>query len=183
MSKKMKIQLYSMVVIGIITIAGHYLFVFYSQYRAKTLYNIVKSHQKFFIYETYRVRLNNVLYVEKCKDTAELINYYAREDKKDTLATFNFDIRFMPISKYQPVYVVNIPAKGSNVIEVVDFNTKCWGFIKGYVYKQTAHINPASDSLIKSYETHWAKYNSDPEHIKTSKISAKISPYGIYCDE
>ncbi len=36
---------------------------------------------------------------------------------------------------YKPMYVYRYLNKGSNVVEMIDFNVKCWGFIKGYVYK------------------------------------------------
>jgi len=122
------------------------------------------------------------MYVEDVKDTAELINYYDRVAKHDTTASINFPIKSMPISLHVPIYVYKYLNKGSRVVELVDFDIDCWGYIRGYVYKPATHLLPPADSLVKSYELDVAKYDNDNQSQTIHQIKRRgTSAYGWYC--
>jgi hypothetical protein len=182
MNKKVKIWIISVAVINIVGFSLMYISKFVAQQQAKKLFSKVKNNDKVFVYETYSGALNNVLYVEKLKDTTDLIDYYYKLENKDT-AYINFDIKFMPLTLYKPIYTVRKLGKASKIIEVVDFNTKCWGYIKGYICYANTHRNAPSDSLVHAHVMYVAQKNSDKEVQKIDRIYKKISEYGWYCNE
>ena len=137
----------------ILFFAGMYIYAAIAKYRTKELFKAVQNHEKLYVYETYFGALNAVMYVVNLKDTSALITYYQRDAKHDTVTNYiNFEINTFPISLHEPIYVYNYLNKGSNIIQLVDFNTKCWGYIQGYVYKPTTHFTAPPDSLIKQEE-------------------------------
>jgi hypothetical protein len=183
MNKKVKIWLISIVVIGVGLNLGMYLCMKIEQYEAKALYEKVQHHDKLYVYETYYGALNAAFYVENLKDTSELIDFYVKYAKHDSNAYFNFPIKTMPIGMHEPIYVYRYLSKNSEIVEMVDFNKSCWGYIKGYVYKPTTHTSTPPDSLVKKEEAFIAKYNAD-EHAKMmNRITKKVSEeYGWYCN-
>jgi len=183
MNKKIKIWLISIVVIGVGLNLGMYLWMKIEQYQAKALYQKVQHHDKLFVYETYFGVLNPVLYVKDLKDTAELISYYSKVEKKDTSAFFNFQIKMMRICMREPMYVYNNPKKGSKIVQMIDFDVNCWGYVEGYLYKPTTHRYAPPDSLIKKEEAFIVKHNQDKRVQMLSKIAKKISEYGWYCND
>lgn len=162
---------------------GMYIEIKIEQYQAKNLYEQVKNHDKLYVYEAYSGVLNPVLYVKDLKDTAELINYYSKVEKNDTSAFFNFEIKMMRTTMYEPMYVYNYQKKGSKIIQMIDFDVHCWGYVKGYLYKPTTHRHAPPDSLIKKEEAYIVKQNQDKRVQMLSKIAKKISDYGWYCDD
>jgi hypothetical protein len=182
MNRIFKIWLIAIFIIGVGANLVVYISIKVEQYLTKNLFEQVENHDKLYVYETYFGSLNAVMYVEDVKDTADLINYYNRIAKRDTTAYINFPIKCMPISLYVPIYVYKYLNKSSKVVELVDFDVKCWGYIRGYVYKPTTHEHPPADSLIKSYELDMAKYNSKKEVQTIRQIKERgISAYGWYC--
>jgi hypothetical protein len=88
----------------------------------------------------------------------------------------------MPISLHVPIYVYKYLNKGSRVVELVDFDIDCWGYIRGYVYKPATHLLPPADSLVKSYELDVAKYDNDNQSQTIHQIKRRgTSAYGWYC--
>ena len=183
MKRKIKIWLISVVVIAVGLNLGMYIDVKIEQHHAKALFEQVKNHDKLYVYETYFGALNPVFYVKNFKDTADLINYYSKVAKHDTSAFFNFEINTMPISMYEPMYVYSYLKKGSKIVQMIDFDVHCWGYVKGYVYKPTTHRCPPPDSLIKKEEASIIKDNQDPHVQMMNRIAKKISDYGWYCND
>jgi hypothetical protein len=181
--RKFKILFVSMIVIAVTLNLGVLLCIAIQKHYTKVLFEQVKDHDKQFVYETYTRALNAVMYVDDPKDTAALITYYSRLSKLDTATNYiNFKIQSMRITLYKPIYVYQYLKKGSQIVELIDFNTKCWGYIKGYVYLPTTHAKAPADSLIKQEELYMRNYNSNPQNQLTNRIYKKINPYGWYCD-
>jgi hypothetical protein len=171
----------TMIVVGLPLL---YLTIYLEQYRAKRIFKRVENNDKLFVYEAYLGGLNAAMYVDDLKDTSKLIEFYNKLDRRDTVTAFiNFKIRFMPITFYEPIYVYRYLNKGSKIVELIDFNTKCWGYMKGYVYKGVTHLKPPAASLIKRYEQSVAMESQDPQRLKIKNIAKKVSPYGWYCTE
>lgn len=149
----------------------------FGQCYTKYLFNEVKDNNKVFVYETYTGALNPVLYVTDLQDTSELIAYYDKIAKHDMAnAFFNFRINFMPTTLYQPIYTGKSMGKASKIVEVIDFNTKCWGYIRGYICLSTTHKIAPSYRLVKVYK------NRITETPSSDRIHKKTNPYGWYCD-
>ncbi len=113
--------------INVIGFPTFYLARYVGQYNAKRLFNDIKNNEKVFVYETYSGSLSPVFYVDDLKDTLELINYYKKVAKNDTTAYINFELKFMPLTLYKPIYVLRKFGKSSQIIELADFNNECWG--------------------------------------------------------
>lgn len=123
------------------------------------------------------------MYVKDLKDTSALITYYQRLAKNDTATNYiNFDIK-TDMTLHEPIYVYKYFGKGSNIIQLIDFNKKCWGYFKGYYYIPTMHLMPPRGSLVKQEEAFIAKYNADKHVQMMNRIAKKISEYGWYCDD
>jgi len=182
MIRKFKIWLCSILIIGITVNLGMYIYVKIAQYRARALFGQVKNHDKVYVYETYFGALNAVMYVVDLKDTSALIDYYAKVEKHDTSAVINFEINFMRLTLHEPIYVSKYFNKGSNIMQIVDFDNHCWGYVEGYIYKPTSHISAPPDSLIKQYEEFVLRRNATKEVQRINRIGKKINPYGFYCD-
>ncbi len=184
MGRRFKIWAASIIVINILGFSSIYIIEGIEKYIAKKIYHKVKNNDKVFVYETYLGSLNSVMYVDDLQDTMKLIKYYNKLAKLDTATAFiDFEIKSMPLTFYKPIYVYKKLNKGSNIVELVDFNKKCWGYMAGYVYKPTTHENPPPDSLIKLKEDFIRKYNNDEKVKILNRISKKISSYGWYCNE
>jgi len=169
--------------INITAFLGMFIYAQVAKYYTKALFKEVYGHDKLFVYETYSMALNAAFYVEDMKDTSALIVYYQRLAKLDTGANYiNFPLK-ASITLYEPIYVYKRFGKGSNIVQLIDFNKKCWGYFKAYYYVPTTHIAAPPDSLVKKEEAFDAKYNSDQRVQMINKISAKISPYGWYCSD
>ena len=182
MKRKFKIWLISIVVIGVGLNLFMFIYVQIAKYHAKALYKEVANHDKFFVYETYTRALNPVFYVENLEDTSALITYYQRLAKLDTATNYiNFEIQML-ITTHEPIYVYKPFNKSSNIVQFIDFDKGCWGYMKGYLYKGNTHIVAPPDSLVNRYELFWAKQNSDPHQQMINRITKKISPYGWYCN-
>jgi hypothetical protein len=183
MKRKIKIWLLSIVLIAVVLNLGMYIEIKVEQYQAKNLYGQVRNRDKLYVYETYSGVLNPALYVKDLKDTAELISYYSKVEKNDTSAFFNFEIKMMRITMHEPMYVYSYQKKGSKIVQTVDFDVHCWGYVKGYLYKPTTHRYAPPDSLIKKEEAFIVRHNQDKRVQMLNRIAKKISDYGWYCND
>jgi len=183
MKRKIKIWLISVLVIIVGLNLGMYIDIKIEQYHANVLFEQVKNHDKLYVYETYFGALNAVMYVKDVKDTTKLINYYSKVEKHDTSAVINFEINTMPISMYEPIYVYRYLEKGSKIVQMIDFDVRCWGYVKGYVYEPTTHHCAPPDSLIKKEETSIIEYSQNKHAQMINRIAKKISDYGWYCND
>lgn len=132
-----------LIVIGISVIwfvAGH---IINKKYHEK-----IKSKKKMYCYQQYWNVVNPVLFVKEEQYIDSLIGYYRKIENGDTNTIFNFPPLSLPYDTC--VYVIGYE-RDSLVAKVVCYYD--WGkqgsFVKGYVYKNTLHINPPPDSLIK----------------------------------
>ncbi len=183
MNRKLKIWLLSIVIIAVGINLFMFLYIHIAQYYTKSLFKEVQNNNKVYVYETYFHALNAPFYVEDLKDTAALVTYYQRLAKLDTATNYiNFPLK-MNMTLYEPIYVYKSFGQGSNIIQLIDFNKKCWGYFEGYYYKPTTHAAAPSDSLVKEKEAFIAKYNSDKRVQMVNRISKKISVYGWYCND
>ena len=182
MSKKFKTWIISTIVLMVVINLFGFLYIKIAQYHAKTIFEQVKNNEKVYVYETYYGGLNNALYVEDVEDTTQLIQYYDKVAKLDTPAIINFDIKNIPIGLYSPLYVYKYFQKGSKVVEVIDFDYKCWGILKGYVYLSVIHKKLPPDFLIKQSDSILQKYNESKHAQMIKRIAHKISDYGWYCN-
>ena len=154
-----------------------YTIAFLFKRHAQQLYHDVQSHERLYVYETFFGALNNVLYIENLKDSTSLINFYDSAAKRINTTIGEYEIQTMPIHEIQPLYVLKDLGATSRMIEVIDFDTTCWGYIRGYVYKATTHKNPPADSLMKKkleFIEQKKANNKDP-------VTSHTSAYGFYC--
>ncbi len=70
--------------------------------------------------------------------------------------------------------------KDSTIVEIVDFNTKCWGYIKGYVYFTNIHTKPPSKERQSEYYR-LINTNTRNKKIEGKNLYDKPSEYGITC--
>ncbi|HZY39102.1 MAG TPA: hypothetical protein VFE53_20740 [Mucilaginibacter sp.] len=184
MNRKFKIWLMSIVIIAVGLNLFMFLYIHIIQYYTKRLFREVQNHDKLYVYETYFGALNAPFYVEDIKDTGALVTYYQRVIKHDTATNYiNFPLK-MNMTLYEPIYVYKHFGKGSNIVQLVDFNKKCWGYFKGYYYIPTTHAAPPTDSLVKKEEAFIIKYNSDKDVQIRNRISADPDKvYGWYCGD
>jgi len=178
MKNRFKIWIISVVIMAVGISLGMFIYVKIQQHLAKELYLRVRNNPKVYVYETYYTTLTAVMYVDKLEDTSALIDYYKKTAKHDTSAVINFEIKDMPLTMYEPIYVYSYLNKSSNIVRVIDFDVNCWGYISGYVYKPTTHMNAPPDSSIKRLEAldNARGYDKRPNHQQG------ISPYGWWCN-
>lgn len=182
MKRKFRIWVLATVVIGISLNIFWFVYTKIAIYHAKVLFKEVQNHDKLYVYDNYYPALNAAFYVEDLKDTAALISYYNKVAKHDTTDSISFEINFMRLTLHEPMYVYGYLNKGSKIIQLIDFDKDCWGYLKGYVYRPTTHLNPPPDSLIKLEEEYIAKDKLDKQKQLIHRIAKKISDYGWYCD-
>jgi hypothetical protein len=152
------------------------------KHQARVLFEQVKNHDRLYVYETYYKALNPVFYVIDIQDTGLLINYYSKLEKLDTPAYITFDNTAMFYTLYQPIYVCKNMNKGSKIIQLADFDMRCWGYFKAYFYKPTTHFQAPPDSLVKKEETLIENDKQDKSKQVRDRISKKNSVYGWFCD-
>ena len=171
----------AIIYILIVGMSSVLIFVGVSKYHAKYLFEKTRTNEKVYTYETYFGALNSAMYVDDLNDTSELINYYTKLEKNDTPAYINFPIKTMRITLHNPMYVYKYMNKSSKIVELIDFDTVCWGYMKGYLFKPTVHSYPPPDSLIKKEEDFMKSYSLDPTVIRNSKYVESNNDYGCYC--
>lgn len=84
---------------------------------------------------------------------------------------------------HEPMYVYSYLKSGSKIVQMIDFDAHCWGYVKGYLYTPTTHRYAPPDSLIKKEEAFIFRHNQDKRVQVLNKIAKKISDYGWYCDD
>jgi hypothetical protein len=168
-SKILKIII-SSIVITILINVGYFIYFKYNIYKSKQYFNSIKNNPKVFIYDTsYRV-INPVLYITNLNYKESLITYYKNIELKNEIP-IDFPLNYMRFP--DPVFLIGSLKQDTSIVEVVDFNTHCWGYVKGYVYYKTVHLDAPSDSLINQYNAHLKK-------LKVSRNKRSIK-YGIQC--
>jgi hypothetical protein len=168
-SKILKIII-SSVVITILLNVGYFIYINYNIYKSKQYYNSIKDNLKVFVYDTTYGVINPVLYITNLKNKESLITYYENVELKNEIP-IDFSMNYMRFP--DPVFLIGSLKQDTSIVEVVDFNTHCWGYVKGYVYYKTVHLDAPSDSLINLYNAHLKK-------LKVNR-NKKFSKYGIQC--
>lgn len=160
------------VVVGMATIFFLYIGILkgYSWY----LYHRIKDNQKLYVYDDFSGKsLNAILYIENISDTLKLKEYYSFQ-KKGIEKPIPFKLRYVPVDR--PVFIMGYIDKDSTIIEFVDVETCCWGYIRGYVSKATTHDVPPTTQQLVNYHKFVETLPSQPRYYK------QPSNYGIYCD-
>lgn len=178
--KKVKIILISLVIIGVGLNLGIYIDVLISKSKAKELYKKVQNNMRYYVYDDFSNALNSVLYITDLKDSNALISYYYYQSIKRDSPAHMSEMLFLPISVSKPIYLLKEIAPNSNIMEVVDFDTICWGYIKGYAYRGTLHKNPPPDSLVRKLEKYISTKNASSDK---NEVVNHTNPYGWYCKE
>ena len=177
MKTRIKVLLVSIVVIGISYNVVWFVVVYFAKRHAKNLYHEVQSHERVYVYESFSRALNNVIYIDDLKDSNAIINFYDC-DAKGIDTTVGVDVfSTMPLTTVEPLYVLKDCGPGSRMVEVISFDTSCWGYIKGYVYKATTHTHPPPDSLIKKEN----EFMKRPNPYNKNTVHKHANPYGFYC--
>ncbi len=151
------------------------LYVFASKIYAKHLFRCLQKNQITYLYELNKNSVNAALYIKNIKDSGALAKYYV-DQGMNIQDVIPFDINYMPLSG--GAYITNRYGIDSSIIEVVSFDTICWGYYKSYVYKTSSHSTRAPDSSIE--QAFKAIYTKDD--ASSDKLYKKISPYGFWCN-
>lgn len=161
---------------------GFFSYVFLAKQYTKHLFSKYIDNSKVYVYETYYGAINNVYYITDLSDSVNLIKYYSAVIKGDTAHAFlNFEIKSMPYNNL--IYVKNFGKKGSNIVELIDFNTDCWGYIEGYVYKPTIHTQKAPEELLrKRLKLDDSRIEAYKNTITYRNHGFPASGYGCQCD-
>ena len=117
---------------------GHTMYLFYFK---------LKNNDKVYAYDDFsNDGLHPIVYTENEKHLGDLINFYEKQ-LHDINSSLPFEPKFAPIMR--PIYVVNYIDKDSAIIEFIDIETCCWGYIHGYLYSKTIHTKPPSPERIQ----------------------------------
>lgn len=154
------------------------LYIDHKQDEVKKYYNKIKDLPRYYVYDTTYGAINSVYYIKDLKYSEELITFYEKSLAGEN-PSIPFPIIAMPYDK--PLIVVGY-SRDSLLVEVVDFNTSCWGYIKGYVYRGMLHPNQASIKLIEEKIKFWAEKEKTEEYQRTKQITGSKSAYGVQCD-
>lgn len=176
MKKPFKIAI-SALAIAVLYNAVWLIVVYILKIRTKNLYHQVQFNERLYTYEMYRGALNSVLYVDDLNDSNIIINFYDCWAKGIDTDIGTLAIKYMPLTLKDPVYVLRDLGPKSDIIELVSFDTSCWGYFKGYVYKRTTHRDPPPNSLVAKLLSREDKKNTKNE----IDISHLPNPYGFYC--
>lgn len=172
--KKYKLFFKILCTIMLVFFGVMYGYIYYAQNTAKNYYaRAMAINERVYVYETYSKALNPVLYIEDLTDSSALISYYKKQENGVETPLY-FPIKFMTLTLTKPIF--KLGKVGENLIEVVDIDTACWGYIKGYVYMGTVHGELPNDSLIKDYREF---IQHEMQSAKSEK--SQSSPYGWYC--
>ncbi len=93
-----------------------------------------------------------------------------------TQALILSEIETMPFSTTVPLYVVKETSSNSKIIEIISFDTTCWGYIRGFVCKNTIHDVLPADSLIQLKKKFF-----DEQRSHSKRKTWGPSSYGFYC--
>lgn len=175
MKRNLKTFIISLVIIGIAGYFSMYGYVKYSIYKCKNLYEQVKNFPKVYIYDTLGWKvLNPALYIEKMEYEKSLIMVCDSEEQKKNSIIY-FPVQYMTMLK--PIFLVGY-SRDSLLAEVVDIETSCWGYVRGYVYFRNVHKTLPSDSLVREYNRFINQQNTKKQ---ADQMYKGLSPYGIQC--
>jgi len=184
------------VLVGITIILSLYGIKYYGVYESKNFYNEIRNKPQVYVYDTTNGSLNPAMYIESLRYKKDFINYFRnlneyhkklanglieRECKivgGDTMGYtipvyITFPINYMEFPA--PVYFLGYTGKDSLLAEVVDFNTDCWGYVRGYVYRTDLHNVPPSIEKLNALSK--GKENV----LENNHLYKKPSRYGIQC--
>lgn len=186
---------------GCLGLIGWQVFLYIIVNKAQTYYESIKDNKRVYVYDTTTGTLNSAIYVQNIELADGLIKYYNNTllwyDKAsffdgkrklrivdgDTIrlspATLSPANRYFPCNK--PLILLGYADKDSFIAEVVDFNTDCWGYAKGYVYYKNLHERPAPTKMIDAYRKYWEDKERSEVNQRTQRIAKQPSPYGIQC--
>ena len=193
---KIKKFIITTIVLGIILTLIYNSIVQYKKFVSRKIYNEIKNNPQVYVYDTTNGSLNPAMYIESLSYKRQFINYFQqlkeyhkklekglieREFKivgGDTVGYtipvyITFPINYMEFPA--PVYFLGYTGKDSLLAEVVDFNTDCWGYVRGYVYRTDLHNVPPSIEKLNAL-------NKGKENVlENNHLYKKPSRYGIQC--
>ncbi len=170
--------------LGALIYGGWFTYIKYKRYTGKRLYEKVKDNPKVYVYETFYDFINPAFYIKDLKYKENLITYYDSVENGIEIP-MGFPIKYMPLSFEKPsIILLGFIDKDSTIAEVIDFKKSCWGYIKGFVYYKTLHLNPPADSLIRKFEKHFRELKNTTKYREKQKyyLYKKPSEYGLHCN-
>jgi hypothetical protein len=152
---------------------GFSIFIFLKIVYTKRYYKSVMGNELIYTYDTLHKSLNRAYYIEDLRYRDDFISFYENFRKGDE-AYAPFPLKQLPFNKK----IFKIAALDSSVIEVVDFDTLCWGYIHGYVHKGSV----TSTLPQKAMSDNWALTQDYLMASNPPVKETRRSDYGIQCE-